>query len=169
MKRFVFWLKLHWSLFPRVKLTTGQHRMAWCRAGQNPSPVDAVWRHWASMNYRNTWTIILDVTLSNNGIKYISHHDKMATISQTTLSSSFPWVMMTSSNGNISALLESADVSPHKGQWHGALMYSLIWAWTNGRANQRDAGHLRRHRAHCGVTVMWKVLYLYLNLTEVCS
>ena len=30
--------------------------------------------------------------------------------------------------------------SPHKGQWHRALMFSLICAWTNSWANNRDAG-----------------------------
>ena len=38
--------------------------------------------------------------------------------------------------------------SPHKGQWRGTLMFSLICAWTNGWANNRYAGDLRRHRAH---------------------
>ena len=28
--------------------------------------------------------------------------------------------------------------TPHKGQWHRALMFSLICAWTNGWANNRD-------------------------------
>ena len=43
---------------------------------------------------------------------------------------------------------------PHKGQWRGALMFSLICAWTNGWANNRDAGDLRRYCAHYDVTVM---------------
>ena len=34
--------------------------------------------------------------------------------------------------------------SPHKGQWHGALLFSLIYVWTNGWVNNRDAGDLRR-------------------------
>ena len=42
----------------------------------------------------------------------------------------------------------------HKGQWRGVLMFSLICAWTNGCANNRDAGDLRRYRAHYYVTVM---------------
>ena len=43
----------------------------------------------------------------------------------------------------------------HKGQWRGALMFSLICARTNdGRANNREAGDLRRHRGHHDVTVM---------------
>ena len=44
--------------------------------------------------------------------------------------------------------------SPHKGQWRGAVMFSLIWAWMNARVNNREAGDLRRHRPHYGVTVM---------------
>ena len=44
--------------------------------------------------------------------------------------------------------------SPHKGQWRGALMFSLIYAWTNGWVNHRYAGDLRLHRAHNDVTVM---------------
>ena len=42
---------------------------------------------------------------------------------------------------------------PQQGQWHGALMFSLICDW-NGWANNRDAGDLRRHRPHHYVTVM---------------
>ena len=44
--------------------------------------------------------------------------------------------------------------SPHKGQWHGALMFSLICACINGWVNNREAGDLRRHRAHYDVIVM---------------
>ena len=44
--------------------------------------------------------------------------------------------------------------SLHKGQWSGALMLSLICAWINGLANNREAGDLRRHRAHYDVIVM---------------
>ena len=45
--------------------------------------------------------------------------------------------------------------SPHKGQWRGILMFSLICAWTNDLANNQDVGDLKRHRAHHCVTVMW--------------
>ena len=44
--------------------------------------------------------------------------------------------------------------SPHKGQWRGAFMFSLICAWINGWVNNRQAGDLKRHRAHCDVSVM---------------
>ena len=48
--------------------------------------------------------------------------------------------------------------SPHKGQWRGA----LICVWINGWVNNREAGDLRRYRAHYDVIVMAKPL-----LTEV--
>ena len=44
--------------------------------------------------------------------------------------------------------------SPHKGPWRGALMFSLICAWTNAWVNNRDGDDLRRHRAHNVVPVM---------------
>ena len=69
--------------------------------------------------------------------------------------------------------------SPHKGQWRGALMFSLMFAWTNGWANNRDAVDLRRHGAHYDVMVMkgipvlakprWRRSYILLSdilLTE---
>ena len=50
--------------------------------------------------------------------------------------------------------------SPHKGLWRGALMFSLICVWINGWVNNREAGDLRRNRAHHDVIVMtcmsWK-------------
>ena len=48
--------------------------------------------------------------------------------------------------------------SPHKGQWRGALMFSLICAWMNGWVNNGEAGGLRRHRAHYDVIVMLRSL-----------
>ena len=58
--------------------------------------------------------------------------------------------------------------SPHKGQWRGALMFSLICAWINGWVNNREAGDLRRHRAldvwrHCNagkiISIAWFLIF----------
>ena len=49
--------------------------------------------------------------------------------------------------------------SQHKGQWRGALMFSLICVWINGWVNTREAGDLRRYRAHYDVIVMYHELY----------
>ena len=68
-----------------------------------------------------------------------------------------------SSNGNIfrvknwpfvRGIHRSSVNSPLKGQWRGALMFSLICVWINGWVTNREAGDLRRHRAHYDVIVM---------------
>ena len=45
--------------------------------------------------------------------------------------------------------------SPHKGQWRGALIFSLICVWINSWINNREAGDLRHHRGHPDVSVMY--------------
>ena len=57
--------------------------------------------------------------------------------------------------------------SPHKGQWHGALVFSLIAAWINGWVNNREAGDLRRNRGHYDVIVMRWDTIRDQGLTEV--
>ena len=49
--------------------------------------------------------------------------------------------------------------SPHKDQWRGALMFSLIWARIVGWVNNREPGDLRRHSAPYDVTVTICVLW----------
>ena len=73
--------------------------------------------------------------------------------------------MMTSSNGNIfrvtGHLCGNSPVpvkSPHKGQWRGALMFSLYCARINVWVNNREADDLRRNRAHYDVNVMTSAL-----------
>ena len=70
--------------------------------------------------------------------------------------------MMTSSNRNffrVTAHLCGEFTgpqwnSPHKGQWRGALMFSLICVWINGWVNNHEAGDLRRYRVRFDVIVM---------------
>ena len=53
--------------------------------------------------------------------------------------------------------------SPHKGQWRGALVFSLICGWSYGRADNRDPGDLS-NRARYDATVM-KCLLLFLEVS----
>ena len=55
--------------------------------------------------------------------------------------------------------------SPYKGQWRGALMFSLICVWINGWVNNRDAGDLMRYRAHYDVIIMEE----YVHPIETCE
>ena len=55
--------------------------------------------------------------------------------------------------------------SLHKGQWGGALMFSLIRVWINGWVNNREAGNLRRYRAHYDVIVMSTLNLWHLSIS----
>ena len=55
--------------------------------------------------------------------------------------------------------------SPHKGQWCGALMVSLICAWITSWVNNREVDDLRRHRGHYDVTLMDCLFENYNELT----
>ena len=59
--------------------------------------------------------------------------------------------------------------SPRKGQWGGALMFSLICAWINDWVNNRDAGDLRLHRAHYDVTMMPSFHFTHLHIQHLLS
>ena len=56
--------------------------------------------------------------------------------------------------------------SPHKGQWRRALMFSLICVWINDWVNNREAGDLRRYRAHYDVIVMDTISYRFTDLSK---
>ena len=53
----------------------------------------------------------------------------------------------------------SPVISPHKGQWRGALMFSLICAWINARVNNHGAGGETPSRA------LWR----RCNVESICS
>ena len=59
--------------------------------------------------------------------------------------------------------------SCHKGQWRGALMFSLMCTWTNGWANSPDTGELRRHARHCYTSVMATYWNIPLSLATTLS
>ena len=70
--------------------------------------------------------------------------------------------MMTSSNGNIFRLTGQLCREYTVYRWiprtkasdTELLVFSLVCAWINGGVNNREAGDLRRHRAHYDVIVM---------------
>ena len=71
--------------------------------------------------------------------------------------------------------------SPDKSQWRGALIFSVICAWTNGWASNRDTGDLRRNRVHydanltlncnanTSVESIWMVYNNWVCIWEVCE
>ena len=53
--------------------------------------------------------------------------------------------------------------SPHKDQWRGTLMFSLICTRINCWINNREAGDLKHHRAHYDVIAMHHQL-MFINM-----
>ena len=64
----------------------------------------------------------------------------------------------------VRGILRSQVISLHKGRWRGTLMFSLICARINGWVNNSEAGDLRRHCAHCDVTVMKVAFFVSLYM-----
>ena len=60
----------------------------------------------------------------------------------------------------VRGIYQSPVNSPHKGQWHGALKFSLICTWINGWVNNHEADDLRCHLAHYAVIVMAAANYV---------
>ena len=59
--------------------------------------------------------------------------------------------------------------SPDKGQWRGALMFSLICSWINGWGNDGEVGGMRRHGAHYDDTALFFNIFVvgYLDTCDV--
>ena len=96
------------------------------------------------------------------------HHDKLRVHDDVIKWKHFPryWPY-------VRGIHRSPVNSPHKGQWRGALMFSLICARINGWVNNGEAGDLRRYRAHYDVTVMFAVphssiLHFMLDYVSFC-
>ena len=128
MKIIWFWFKFHVNLFSWIQLTISRH---W-------------FRHWhgaeqAASHCLNQWRSSL---LTHIGVIRCDHDD---VIKWKHFPRYWPFVR---------GIHRSPVNSPHKGQWRGALMFSLICVWINGWVNNRKAGDLRRYRVHFDVTVM---------------
>ena len=85
----------------------------------------------------------LSLLQAQSGIKLIFHDD---VIKWKHFPRNWPFVL---------GIHRSPVNFPHKAQWRGALMFSLICVWINDRVNNREAGDLRRYRAHYDVIVMY--------------
>ena len=129
---FVFWLKLFWGLFLMVKLAINQHMPL-----PEPMPMTALSTE-AYMCHQ------FPINLSPFRLHCeCLWHDDVIKWKQFPRNWPFVW-----------GIHRSPVNSPHKGQWLGALMFSLICVWINDWVNNRETGDLRRYRAHYDVIVM---------------
>ena len=145
---YLFW---HWHMY----IWNGRKYLDTCYWGEIVSPLNSLVLGRCGNNFR---IIIFKLLITQNCT------DEKLTLIQPLpepVSTQIYVPIMTSSNGNIFALLpfvrgihRSPVNSPHKGQWRGALMFSSICARINGWANNREAGDVRRHRGHYDVIAM---------------
>ena len=89
--------------------------------------------------------IDLHLRLLNTRLTFLTHREWWWRHQMETFSALLPFVW---------GIHRSPVNFPHKGQWRGALMFSLICSWINGWINNHEAGNLRRHRAQYDVIVM---------------
>ena len=100
---------------------------------------------WNIIDVQSEWYSFASYAKAADGIWYeiFVHHDDVITWKH------FPryWPF-------VRGIHRSPVNSPHKGQWRGALMFSLNCVWINSWVNNREAGDLRRYRAHYDVIVI---------------
>ena len=127
---------------------------------------DAIWLHvgrtiqsqlWINMNQHHI-VVSQTVELTTSSKLYSPHIYPFYAInhSQSVNDDVIKWKHFPRYWPFVRGIHRSPVNSTYKGQWYGALMFSLICAWTNRWVKNRDVGDLRRYRAHYDVTVMSK-------------
>ena len=156
----------HGPLTRYVKLRMNDHEAKWATVGYS---ADSIWNLPTFMNNRNLTKCQL-IIIQWSMLRYILvgcrqyHGQSCQWTGWHRCQCDCPWSLVHDDVIKwkhvmrywpfVRGIHRSPVNSPHKGHWRGALMFSLINAWTNGWVNYRDAGGLRRHRAHYYVTVM---------------
>ena len=107
----------------------------------NPSQ----WREGKCLFYVAKTQAVVDHVMSEVNINHdIDHHDDVIKLKHFPRYRPF-----------VRGIHRSPVNFPHKGQWRGALIFYLNYAWINAWENNSEAGDLRRHRAHYYVIIMW--------------
>ena len=99
---------------------------------------------------------ILIYVLLHKPIEYHSHDSCRKFIERCVHDDVIKWKHFPRNWSFVREIHRSPVNFPHKGQWRGALMFSLIYAWINDWVNNREAGDLRRQHGHYDVIVMYK-------------
>ena len=114
-----YWAHGHWRLRMKIsrEFTTTEdiNTTKQCTTKQN------IFRRWATV-------VMTSYSLQADSKKWKKHDDVIK-------GKHFPryWPC-------VPGIHRSLVISPHKGQWHGAFMFSLICAWINRWVNNREAG-----------------------------
>ena len=148
------------SLF-KLKFKTSYHRSfayhRWLTGGcssQRASNEESVFMPWRHYKGRCSWSRKFNLKLSS------CLTIERGVVSAENIDVSTWWRYQIEPFFRVTCLCEGnppvTGGFPSHNQWRGALTFSLICAGTNGWANNRDAGDLRRHHVHYDVTIMNK-------------
>ena len=163
MKMFEFRLKFHWSLFLRVQSTIFKH---WFRQWLGADKATSHYLNQWWLDYRRIYASHGLHELSNSSLSQLRSEMPRTHPAMSQQAPSWWRHQMETFYALLALCVGNSPVNcPHKGQWRGALMFSLICAWSKGWVKNRDCGDLRRHRAHYDVTVRshcWLVWRLIL-------
>ena len=144
-----------------------QYNVVSCNSNKNITRI--AWNQFAAI----TWNSVLIKVNSyiEARLLYQLFLDEMAAILQTIFSHDdvIKWKHFPRYWPFVRGIHQSPVNSPHKGQWRGALMLTLICARINGSVYNREAGDLRRNRVHYDVMVMRCIFVNETLCTEVCS
>ena len=115
-------------------------------------------RHWKPLPRQ--WSVVNDLMMLKSHdctlyfLSFFLNHWHYSHFSRTEHDDVIKWNRFPRYWPFVRGIQRSPVDSPHKGQWRGALMFSLIRAWTNDWTNNRSDGDLKRNRAHYNVIVM---------------
>ena len=148
-------IQISLNFVPGIKLTIDQHWFVWWLGTEKPT------NHYTNQSYSSLWRILgktgfIDMGfLRNPCMHHIGIPMSCSKTSNWNLHDDvIKWKHFPRYWPFVRRIHRSPVNSPHKGQWQGALMFSLICTWINSWVNNPEAGDLRRHRAHCDVSVM---------------
>ena len=142
----------------------------------NAESVSMLWRHYelwffvsGLINVPASWVQLSAVMTSLLIVVAADSGKKTSKITSSSFTA-YPWWrhQMETFSALLALCVGNSPVpvnSPHKGQWRGALMFSLICAWINDWENNREAGDLRCHRGHYDVNVMDGLMQKRRNLS----
>ena len=122
-----------------------------------------IWKY-RLRNVSNVFSVSICLMISENSLPATEPHwgvfmftvtvDKWSTVkSSDTHDDVIKWKHFPRYWPFVRGIHRSPVNSPHKGQWRGAFMFSLICALINDWVKNGDAGDLRRHRVHFDVIV----------------
>ena len=144
MKMYEFRLRFHWRLCLRVQLTIFEHwSRYWLKA------------HKAKSLYMNLWWLVYWRRYVSHGINELKLYwlkPEQNGCCNFVNDDVIKWKYFPRYWPFVRGIHRSPVNSPHKGQWRGTLMFSLICAWIDSLVNSREAGDLRRYCVHYDVS-----------------